>query len=133
MALWKDPPTLPCLTTGCDGRLALPDPRHKIALYQCGFCKSWVVAERIRNDADGYAYLMHAVQVPPGRLRKGDVVLRGFDIWYTNPPRIERVYVFVRLSAGGKNPRDEHGAKIDTTTIVGKVVGEPVEVSGTWA
>lgn len=133
MVLWKDPPTLPCLTTGCDGRLALPEPRHKIALYQCGFCKSWVVAERIHNDADGYAYLMHAMQVPPGRLRKGDIVLTRRDIWHTNPMRLEREYEFVRLSAGGKKPRDEYGSPINTPTIVGKIVGEPVEVSGTWA
>lgn len=133
MALWKDPPTLPCLTTGCDGRLALPDPRHKISLYQCVFCKGWAVAERIRNDADGYAYLMRAVQVPAGRLRKGDVVLIRRNVWYANPMRLEPEYEYARLSAGGKKPRDAYGSPIDTTTLVGKIVGEPVEVSGTWA
>jgi len=85
-------------------------------------------------------YRVYAVQIswlnPISKslqLRKGDKVLVRTAVWYTNPMRIKDEYSIVTLRAGGKKPRDEYGFPVDMTTIIGKIVGEPVEVSGTWA
>lgn len=124
---------LPCPRHGCHS--AFPEPLDEaVALYRCDVCGGYAVVERADEG-----YRVYAVQIswlnPISKslqLRKGDKVLVRKAVWYTNPMRIKDEYSIVTLRAGGKKPRDEYGSPVDMTTIIGKVVGDPVEVDEAW-
>lgn len=115
--------TLPCPGDGCDGQLSTPKPA--IAnLCRCSRCGRLVC---IVAGKDEGKYLVYEVQRSPDRLRKGDVVVVSSRIWYVGKP-CETVYYLAKLSAGGKRPRDQDGAYVDTLSIVGKISDKCVEV-----